>query len=294
MKENLPIDLIAVLTIERAKRRHDSFLGAAMHPLINVPVDILKFFIGIDGADYEDMQAVADAAKADGFAWVEDYAIGTVTEYVQQTRASVAQIWGYARILRYLVETKQTGLILWDDKMLSVPFSFFCDVLSELQATDKIFYMWQLSLRGHIDEIGLEAPDLQTQIQQNAAIFQSLTIGAAVSPFDFLIGEGIAGYEESIVYSPQGANWMLNELAKGEDFYTFLDHFICKQVSKRAATAVENGKGFYRPMAIGYNFVETHRPMGTFTNWAPEGSFHFQESQTNIEPTYIRLPTQRS
>ncbi len=53
---------------------------------------------------------------ADGFPWVEEYSIGLKTDYVQQTAALTCQIWSYAQILRYLVKTEQTGLIISDDK----------------------------------------------------------------------------------------------------------------------------------------------------------------------------------
>lgn len=289
MHEIYPLDIITVLTIKRAKNRHESLMGAALHPLIGVPPEMIKFVIGIDGKDYENMTAVATAAAEDGFEWVEEYALGTKTDYVQQTRQSVAQIWGYARILRYLTETEQTGLILWDDKMITLPFHFFCGILEHLKAQEKPFYAWQLMLRGTPDEIGMQPLDVQTRIQRSFSNFQAMATGIPPSPIGTLLEEGIAGYEECMVFSPQGANWMLKELEKGVDFYLFLDHFICFQCAKYATMSAKDGKGFYRPMEVGYRFVDAYRPMGSLTQWAHENAPKYHESKIIINPEYLTL-----
>ena len=289
MTNAYPLDIITVLTIERAKDRHQSLLGAALHPLIGIPPEMLKFVIGIDGKDYDDMQAIATAAAEDGFGWVEEYALGTKTEYVQQTRESVAQIWGYARILRFLVETNQTGLILWDDKMITINLNALCGILEHLKAQEKTFYAWQLALRGDVNEIGMQALDVQTRIHRSYLYFQSMVTGVPAPPLGTLIDEGIAGYEECMVFSPNGASWMLKELEKGEDFYLFLDHFICQQVAGITKIAVQDGKGFYRPMEVGYKFVDAYRPMGSLTQWAHEDAPKHHESKLTTNPEYLTL-----
>ena len=157
MEKHYPIDTIVISTIKRARTRHWTQLGSSQHPMCAIPEGLLNFYCGPDALEYDkDLGKVAEAAAADGFPWVEEYALGTRTEYVQQTAASVCQIWAYAQILRYFVEEELTGLILWDDKILTVPFEMFCDTLMYLKDVDKPFYMWQLCLRGDIDELGIE------------------------------------------------------------------------------------------------------------------------------------------
>ena len=282
------LDNIYVLTLERSTDRHESWLGAAHHPLCGIPNDLIKFFIGIDAKDYNnDMQAVADAAVKDGFAFVEEYALGIKTEYVQQTAGSVAQVWSYARMLRDIAEKGETTLIIWDDKMLTVPFSFFYDVLTMLLDAEKSFHMWQLMLRGDLGEVGL--PELAPEIRRyrSMAVFSTILTHTLDTPFAFLIDEGLRGYDETIVYSPLGAEWMLAHLQNANDFYYFFDHFLCFGLKADVTAALNDKKGFYCPTEFGYNFAEVYRPMGTLTDWAPEGSLHYEQSVRTIKPVFI-------
>ena len=289
MKE-YPIDIIIVLSIERAINRHWSFLGAASQHLCGIPEDLIHIYNGPDGRDYNnDMQRAAAAAAADGFPWVDEYSIELRTEYVQQTPALTCQIWSYAQILRYLVNTQQTGLILWDDKMLKVPFTFFCDVLSMLQEDEKEFYMWQLMLRGHPTEVQMRDLNEVQRLKQSEIVFNTIIRGDTEIPVNFLIEEGIKGYDESIVFSPAGAAWMLEKLANADDFHTFLDHFICHEMSSLSIEAGKDGKGFYSPTEFGYNFVDVYMQLGSLTDWAHEESIHYVESRKSVGPRYIDL-----
>lgn len=283
------LDNIYVLTLERSQDRHESWLGAAMHPLCGIPHDLIKFFVGVDAKDYNgDMQAVADAAVQDGFGFVEEYALGTKTEHIQQTAASVAQVWGYAKMLRDIAEKQETTLIIWDDKMLTVPFGFFDDVSIMLFDADKEFYMWQLILRGDFGEIGLPVVEQKLRAHRSKAVFSTFLTHTLSSPFDFLIDEGLRGYDETIVYSAQGAEWMLEQLENANDFYYFFDHFLCFGLKAQVEEALADGKGFYCPAEFGYNFAKVYRPMGTLTDWAPKGSLHYEESRLTSKPIFIR------
>ena len=129
----------------------------------------------------------------------------------------------------------------------------------------------------------------EEQYLRSARIFQSLTTGAPAQPLGTLLDLGILGYDESIVFSPQGASWMLKELAKGQEFYIFLDHFISEQMSKAATAAAHSGKGIYRPAEFGYRFADTYRQMGTLTHWAHAASPQYELSIENIDPEYLHI-----
>ena len=288
MKE-YPIDTILVMTVERAKERHDSLLGALMQPLCGVPPDLIKFCLCADAKDYgSDMAKVAFAAVSDGFPWVEEYAIGSNTEFVQQTAASTAQVWAYAKMLRYIVETEQTGLIIWDDKSLAIPFVVFCDILSILANSTKAFYMWQLMVRGHPDEVALKEFDLSERIARSGLLFSAMFRGHILHP-SFFLEEGIKGYDETIVFSPAGAKWMLEQLASASEFHSFLDHFICHELPGRALEASKGGYGIYSPIEFGYQFARVYREMGTLTDWAHKGSVHYEESIKRTDIQYLHL-----
>lgn len=277
------MDIIIVSTIERATDRHEAFLGAALSPMCGIPESLIHFYMGPDGADYPDIGAVGEAAVADGFPWVEEYALGTRTEFVEQTRASCAQVWAYAQLLTFLVEQNLTGLIIWDSKVLGVPFSVFSNILTGLQDAEKEFYMWQLMLRGHPTDFRKITVD---QTKQNLLMFDGIVRGNGIDPMAFLLAEGLNGYDESIVFSPAGAAWMLERLADADDFHFFLDHFICYELARYSW---ESDKGFYSPMDVSFKFVDAPRAMGTLTGWAHSESVHYEESRSHLKPRRLEL-----
>ena len=106
---------------------------------------------------------------------------------------------------------------------------------------------------------------------------------------NFLIEEGIKGYDESIVFSPAGAAWMLEKLANANDFHAFLDNFIGNEMSVLSVEAGKDNKGFYSPTEYGYNFADVYMPLGTLTDWTHGESIHFASSRESIGPRYIDL-----
>ena len=277
------IDKVLVLSLERCVDRQYAFLGASQ--MRDIPLASIRFVKAHDDEGYTDMGAVATAAAADGFGFVEEYAIGTVTEHVQQTKASVCQVWNYGRILRHIAERDDVCLLIHDDQMIDVSFNILNIIVNELLDVEgEEFYAFQLSLRGDINEIapdqGQGIFDIDIVSQQ---LFGAIFYQAIPSYRDFFLKKGCAGYDETMVLSPEGARWILRCLENAADFYIFYDHFLCKNLTLESAVANQNGKGIYCPKFTGYAFVRQIMAMQTTTDFAPAGTHHYAESQKHTE-----------
>lgn len=287
-KKKFPIDKIIVMTLDRSENRQWSFLGASA--MMNIDPSMIHFAIGKDNLDYKNnMRSVAEAAEKDGFSFVADYARGTKNDYAKQTAASVCQVWNYCRILRYLYQTNQTALILFDDKMINVDFIGLMELVDELQSKKKVeFYAAQLMLRGTPDVI--KSPPMTPELRNALTLeaFNGSGFGDTpkeVSPMFFQ--KGMSGYDESIVFSPEGANWFLNCLNLAPDFYLFLDHFICFGMPMLAQQAVNRNKGVFCPSEVAYKFVRKIADFKTTTDWATKDGSHFEESKRDTTLNYL-------
>ena len=283
------IDKVIIQTIERNADRHQRVLGAAA--MMKIPDDRLLFSIGQDNLDFDDdMERITEAAKADGFEWASEYALGTKTEHVQQTPATACQAWNFGRNLQYIIDNNLTALILWDDKMIAVSWSKLNRVLQSIHnIPTHEFYAAQLVIRGHEDEVILEPVTNTERKEQSLRLFHAITNGLSIEDYgSIFFTRGFAGYDESIVFSPVGAQWMLNLLASSTEFYTFVDHFIKIEMPYHAEKANKMGKGVYCPAEIGYQFVREIQKMGTTTDWAHEDSTMYEGSREITKINYIR------
>ena len=282
------IDKVLVLTLERCVDRQRAWLGASQ--MRGIPLEIISFVKGHDGSDYRDMSEIAEAASIDGFRFVEEYAIGTQTEYVQQTTGSVSQVWNYARILRHISERSEVCLILNDDKMLTVSFNILNIMVNELLNIEgEEYFALQLTQRADPNELDFKEKDRFQQAEISAQIFEAIFHQSILSYKDFFLKRGIAGYDESMVISPAGANWILRCLEQADDFYIFYDHFIHECLTIEAGLATNDKKGVWCPSEYGYRFVTEIMPMGTTTDWAPPGSFHFEGAHNNTDIVWEQM-----
>lgn len=282
------IDRVYVLTLKRCVDRHQAWLAASQ--MRDIPLEIVGFVEGHDDRDFEDMHEIAAFAEADGFGFVEQYALGTVTEYVQQTPASVCQVWNFSRILRHIAEHDHISLILTDDKMLTVSFRVLNLIVDELLSVeDEEFFLFQLLQRGDLNEIAYQEQDRFERHDLSSLVFDAVFHHVVPSYKEFFLKSGVVGYDESMVLSPEGADWILGCMDRADDFYIFYDHFIHNRLGEEAMGAVEMGKGIYCPRESGYGFVGEIMPMGTTTNWAPEGSFHHAEANQMTEVSWEQV-----
>ena len=283
---NYPIDKIIVMTLARSQNRQWAFLGASS--IMQVDPSLIYFANGKDNLDYDDdMEKIVEAATTDGFPWVADYARDMKDEFRQQTPATACQAWNYCRILRYLVEHSQTALVIFDDKMFTLDFSLLMELTAEAKAVeDKEFYALQLMLRGGGAELHLPELSYHTRHQMSSDIYAGAT-GKPGTYRDLFLQETITGYDETFVFSPQGAEWFLKCIGIAPDYYFYLDHFICQAMPEFAKQAVKKGKGIYCPSEVGYKFVDQLMPVGTTTDWAVEGSFNYEDSRKEVVAQYL-------
>ena len=141
------IDRHVLLTTDGSFDRQWSVFGGVT--VMDTPVATIDFIKGVDRLDYHnDMVLVANFGASDGFPFLHHFAKGIRTKYLQQSAGGVALIWNYARILRHIVNSGETILVTWDDRVITVPFEILDAVTEELQNRDDPFYLWQLRIRG--------------------------------------------------------------------------------------------------------------------------------------------------
>lgn len=282
-----PFNQIIVMSLERTPERYERWRGAAA--ILKIDPNIISIAFGKDNLDFDDdSQKVAEAAADDGFPFITEYAQDKVEHGLQQNAATVCQAWNYCRILRELIERQETSLIIFDDKMLTVDFKDFCRVAEELQdVKGEEFYAAQLNLRGHTDELNFPEIDLNQRIRTSLEVFQGAFGGMIDSYRDLFFRKGIMGYDESILFSPAGAEWMLKCLDMAPDYYRYLDHFICHALPDFAKSAIKRDKGIYCPAEIGYQFVDVFMEMGTTTDYAIKNTPMYEPSRRKVPINYF-------
>ena len=212
------------MTLPRSVRRHHMMFGNLLS--MRVPEDKIKFVVGKDGNDYDNMQAVADAAKDDGYPFLEQFGVGMEGAYVKQSKGNMALFWGWAKTLKYISESGKICLLSWDDRFLMIPFPILEKIVYELYAGKPIFYAFQLRLRSprehlellgysqmrprDVDEITVEANLLDDESHKD--LFYGTIYGTVHSYYDLFLKKGLLGYDETMVLSPDGAKWLLKQM----------------------------------------------------------------------------------
>ena len=294
------IDRYIILTIPRSVKRHWAMIGGAA--AMRVPEDKLFFYAGVSAENYQnDMKEVAKAASAEGYTFLNQFAIGLKSAWVQQSAGNVALFWNWARILEWIAASGETVLLTWDDRILTVPFSILEKVVSELYSRPEPFYIFQLRLRAgwdHLQQVG------RMEYKQNDSVpletdFFIRSVYADIENYHAAyLQNGLLGYDESMVFSPRGASWLLEQMFLMEDLTDELVDFQFKDIELRETTpetlearqrsrlnndnwlwygnlesvkkALSDRKGLYCPKRIGYAFIDEPLQMGTNVHWNTE------------------------
>ena len=248
------IDKHYILTIEKSADRRQAMLGGTR--ALQTPLDKIKFIKGrTPDAFNDDMRLIGNAARADGFAFVEQFGRGLSDAVVAQSASGVIQTWNIARILRHIADGDETVLFTWDDRITTLPFPFIDRITTALQERDEEFFAFQLRVRigdalyQYIDykKVSLFYPHVlpeitqqryktmlaedydgfkklfDTQIENEYQQFiNSHYYGAEMTahPLVYInkyLQQNLIGYDESLVLSPKGAGWLLLQALKMED-----------------------------------------------------------------------------
>ena len=108
------IERVYVLNLDRHADRWHFMLGVLQS--LNFPLEIVRRLKAMDGKDYDSVQAVNEAAAADGFSYFldPDYQVEKY-ETTPPNKFMVAANWSYARAWRSIAKYGEEVMLLIDD-----------------------------------------------------------------------------------------------------------------------------------------------------------------------------------
>ena len=294
------IDKIIALTLEKSISRQWFYLAAMI--MRGVPLEKIFFHRGTAARDFNnDYALIAEAADRDGYPFVKNFQGYEHIEIIKQSPPQMAQVWSYAKILDMIANGDETALVTWDDRILAMPF-FYIDALISLLIEEDDFMMFQLRLRGETFYMNLlELPESERE-DKFGSIFQAFIEPNEPLNLTSFTRRGFHGYDETIVFSPEGAAFMLNELRDTPDIdpdikkmHYFdlnlpqkqvynrcinIDNWICHYFAP-LANKQSKTHGIYCPLELGFDFVSDFNLHGSLTNWIPtEKKDQYAESNT--------------
>ena len=183
----MPLDGVMFINLERREDRYWFALGGLSR--LQFPNGKIIRFISHDGQDYPDVEAVHHAAVADGF---HEFA-----EFSADTRNYAAWYWTYRCALRQIIETDKTVLLLIDDHLPKLGWSFL-----------RLSYL--------VDYCEFREDHGLFRILQLAHSFYGHEQGFNQEPETSMLATGLTGgFDVGAIISPAGAKLLL-ETAKLE------------------------------------------------------------------------------
>ena len=290
------IDKIIGLTIPKRRTRCWYWLGYNMSK--GVPLDALSFWEGETPLEYgNSYKRIADAAAKDGFEFVRHFEGYDNIMVIQQHPAQICQLWSYAQILRHIADGDEITMVTWDDRYLAVPFYILNEIVYEMLNDNKReFYLFQLRIRGL--ELEYKPKPVNTQLLKY--IYGAIT-ASSHSPINIMESFtqlGIIGLDESIVFSPAGAAWVLEELHKVEPVDPELKDFRYMDMSEGVQRGLymkcmnldswirsslvpivqkkvkDDPVGIYYPISPEISFIAEGLMMGSDTQFLTENTEH--------------------
>ena len=300
------IDRIITLTLEKSISRQWCFLGAMTAR--GVPTEKIFFHRGTAASDFNnDYALIAEAADRDGYPFVKNFQGYEHIEIIKQSPPQMAQVWSYAKILDIIASGDETVLVTWDDRVVATPFFFLETLIAQLiEAGD--FMMFQLRLRGEAFYMKLtELPESERSIKFGS-LFRAFLDPNDPFTFDSFTRRGFHGYDETIVFSPAGAAFMLNELRNTSDIdpdikkmHYFdlnmpqkqvynrcinIDNWICHYFAP-LANKQSKTHGIYCPLELGFDFINDYNLHGSLTDWIPTSKKDQYAESNTYELQYV-------
>ena len=196
-KNEYQIDVILVLNLEHRPDRF--YMVYAGLDIADAPLDRVKRWNAVPGSKFKSLQEIVEATAEDGFPKFQLYCLSEENcsdRYEDELQFHInvmTQKWSYCQMLRYLRDTNQSGLILYDDRY----------VRSWLHLADTYHYLREAQL-------GNDTLILQLEYYENIWCQRYDRIRHPSVPY---IVEGpISSSENAMVYSPEGAAFLLEYL----------------------------------------------------------------------------------
>lgn len=286
---NSLIDEYAIITIPRSIRRQYLMLGNLM--TMRVPYEKIMFYAGADAKDYNHkIETVADAAIEDGYDFLRQFSVGLKDKYIKQSAGNLALFWNWVRILKHIYINDITCVLSWDDRFLQVPYDILEEIVAELYSREEEFLFLQMHLRGPKIALGLCG---HTEKKQSSKIFYNTINSRVDSYYDLFLQKGIFGYDETMVITPAGANFLFNIMVNMEDLtkevrdhkFAHLDptteeelerkyrsrlnndNYLCWGTKLHIEEALSQNKGIYSPKHTTYTFVNEPIDNGSDVVW---------------------------
>ena len=272
-------------------------MAAAM---MDVPDEKIAYFPGHSAKDFgSSMTAVAEAAADDGYPFLWQFAVGMESAWIRQTAGNVAVFWNWLRILKYIIAEGVTAVVLWDDRALNVEFQTLEQCVRQLHAHGK-FALWQLRIRANHETLkALKRPAKEYEDVHEKAYLFKISKRVGFHDIATYLQKGLLGYDESMVITPRGAEWLYREMltmpkhdvhrdfefVEGRDDLLSAvelnreqrsrltnDNWLCwdAQLQENVQKAVAAGMGIYTSRYIGYDFAHEYLPMGSLVDWATD------------------------
>ena len=289
-----------IMTMPKSIKRQWATRGG--NEAMGVPDDIIIFFPGYDARDFgSNMSYVAQSAADDGYPFLAQFGVGLKSVYVKQSAGNIALFWNWARVLKRIADSDETCLLIWDDRIPNVKFWHFNALVSEMKMRGD-FYMAQLRLRANwqnLKALGHPAYEYETP-EIDEELFKNSIDAFHGSYVDTYFQKGLLGYDETMVFTPAGAAWLLNQMRtmdildvrgtvfeETEDTELFEidpqpqqrsrlnnDNWLCwdTKLKKAVEAAVEAKRGIYTPRRIGYTFIREGLEFNSDVDWSPTGT----------------------
>lgn len=190
------IDVVLILNLEKRVDRLYSVFGALW--AADVPKGKVKRWPAISGDNFQDRDALIQAATDDGFPEFSYLVVNRPDDELYFELNIKSQAWNYCQMLRYLVETQQTGVILYDDRFIKDWINLQCtyDVLRGDEAPNPVILQLDYYFSGHFNQ------GIRRRRHGHVPYIQQGPTTAS---------------ENAMVYSPDGAEWFLARILEPEN-----------------------------------------------------------------------------
>ena len=202
------IETVLILNLERRPDRFWACYGANL--AAGTPMERVMRVEATPGSDFKDKAALVRATTEDGFPEF-DYLVQELAADDPNSQLELnikSQAWNYCQMLRYLKETNQSGLILYDDR--------YVKNWENLEALYKVVMRSQPQNKTFI---------LQLDYYFSASLNQKMR-HRKHSDFPYIKQGPMTGSENAMLYSAAGAEWFLGKILEPENEYKNIESTI--------------------------------------------------------------------